>query len=409
MVIGVVLGGGYAYALRQWHGAQADMRARRPGDARAKLDFCLHVWPRSIPVQLLAARAERLTGDLDGAEARLNHCLKLHGSATEAIQLEFLLLRVQRGETDEVSKELMLLVDAEHPDSPLILETLARAYMHNLRYHPALLCLDRWLDLAPDTVEAHHWRGWVLERVNNPQAAIKAYERALALDPTLTSVRLKVAEIQLSKSNVAEALAHLQILNEQAPGRPDVMARLGQCRFLQGQREEAQRLMEAAAEKLPDDAPLLVDLAKLDLEENRPAKAEERVRHVLKNDPADFEAQYTLVRAIQLQGRVEEAARELQRYNELKSLLERANRLLRDEGGHPQTDADAACELGSLLLKIGQERLALYWLHHALSLAPAHAGAHRALADHCEKKGDHEEAETHRRLIESSVRKAPGS
>src|SRR5438445_13408846 len=69
----------YFYALHQWHAAETEVREGRPAEARSHLNVCLFVWPRSARVHLLAARADRLSGDLEGAEAHLNRCLELQG------------------------------------------------------------------------------------------------------------------------------------------------------------------------------------------------------------------------------------------------------------------------------------------------------------------------------------------
>ena len=107
----------YAYAQHQWHAAQAAVKAGRLDEAQRSLDCCLLLWPRSIPVHLLAARTARMRGDFEGAETHLNRCLKLNHGASEAIQLEFLLMRVQGGEEDEVAPELIsLYVENNSPD-----------------------------------------------------------------------------------------------------------------------------------------------------------------------------------------------------------------------------------------------------------------------------------------------------
>ena len=107
-----------------------------PAEARDRLGVCLRIWPRSAAVHLAAARAARLTGDVEQAETHLNRCLKL-GPATHSVQLEFLLLRVQAGEVDEVAPTLIDSVENDHPETPLILETLSRAYMQVMRYEEA--------------------------------------------------------------------------------------------------------------------------------------------------------------------------------------------------------------------------------------------------------------------------------
>jgi tetratricopeptide (TPR) repeat protein len=118
--------------------------------------------------------------------------------------------------------------------------------MSRFRYGPALACLNRWISVEPDAAKPYYWRAWVLERVNDHEGAIKDSLRALDLDPGLHSIRLRLAELYLKRSNPPEAARHLEQLSRELPDRPEVMARLGQCRFLQGKHGEARRLLEAA-------------------------------------------------------------------------------------------------------------------------------------------------------------------
>ena len=53
-------------------------------------------------------------GDVRAAEKHLKLCLKLGRGATQPVQLEFLLLRVQTGELEEVAPTLIDSVDTEH-------------------------------------------------------------------------------------------------------------------------------------------------------------------------------------------------------------------------------------------------------------------------------------------------------
>ncbi len=389
----------YAYALHQWNMAQSALKDDRLAEARSQLAFCLTVWPRSAPVHLLAARAARLSGDFAGADAHLKECKNLLEGTTEDIQLEYLLMRVQKGEVEEVAPLLLLYIEKKHPESALILETLAGAYLHNLRYGPALAYLHRWIQAAPDTARAYQMRGWVLERVNDNAGAVGDYKRALELNPDLVVVRLRLVEVFLEKSNPLDALPHLERLMEQFPDRADVLARMGQCRYLQGQPAEARRLLEAAAEELPNDAPLLITLAKLDLQEDRPIEAERWLRRALKADPTDAEAQYKLVESLRKQGRHEEAAAALGQFERESALLRRANKLLLEEGENPNVDPEGLYEVGVVYLRGGQERLGVYWLRKVLDRNPNHQATLTALAEHYEKKGDKEQAANYRRRI----------
>jgi tetratricopeptide (TPR) repeat protein len=401
LVVLVGVGAGlYGYALHCWYGARSAIENGNFAEARAGLDFCLAVWPRSPEVHRLAARAARLGGDILGAEEHLKRCLQLDRGADEATQLEYLLLRVQTGEEEEVAPDLFRLVDSKHPQSPLILETIARAYMQRLRYGPAYSCLERWIKEVPGTAKAYHWRGWVLERLDNPKEAMKDYQEALKLDPDLTAVRMRVAEMLLEDNQPGPALVHLERLRKKQPDDPEVMARLGQCKLLQGETEEARAILEAVVQKLPNDVPVLLHLGKLELEGN-PVRAEAWLRRAQKVDPMDTEVQFNLASAFSLQGRKEEATAVMERCEKQKAVLKRANLLLKDEAKASSKDPGPPTEVGSLLVEMGNERQGLYWLEQALQRDPNYQPAHRALAAYYEKKGDSQRAASHRgRLTE---------
>jgi tetratricopeptide (TPR) repeat protein len=392
--------GFYGYALYQWRLAQKAVKEDRAAEALSPLKLCLFVWPRSVPVHLLAARAERMTGHPEEADALLKECTRLeHGVATADIQLEWLLLRVQSGDEDDAAPDLENYVRAKHVDTPLILQTLSVAYLRRLRYAHALMYLDRWIQADPDAARAYFLRGWAWENVNGHPKAMENYQKAIALKPDLFEARLKVAEMLLYEHNPYEALLHLERLRKQDPDRPEVLARLGQCRFLQGDMQEARRLLESALDKLPDDAALLVHLAKIDLGENRPVEAEKWLRRALKADPYDSEALYTLPQCLRAQDRQEEAVVADKDYDDRKKQLVDINYLLSDEVNLNPADPGPPYEAGAFLLQIGRDREGEFWLYQALKRDNGYVPAHKALAEYYEKKGDKKLAADHRRWL----------
>jgi tetratricopeptide (TPR) repeat protein len=399
VVLLLVIAAVWASARYQWQAAREAVANDRAQEARARLALPLFVWRWNPDVQVLAARAARLSGDLPAAEAYLKQALRLAGGATEGVQLEFLLLRVQTGEVDQVASALIDSADNGHPEAPLILGTLSVAYMHNLRYMRAYACLSRWIELRPDAAKAYQYRGWVLERMNRRKEAMADYQKALELDPDLFPVRLQVAEMLFEDRRPHEALPHLERLYRQAPDHALVLARLGMCRYLQGDAGEARRLMETAVAQLPSDPPLHITLSRLDLQEGHVAEAERRLRAVVRTDPSDTEAWYTLFTAVQAQGRAEEAAEVLKECERAKVVLDRAHKLLREVVDSAAVRPDDLAELGELLLGMNQENRGLYWLYEALERAPGHQQAHRVLAAYYERKGDSDKAATHRRRI----------
>jgi tetratricopeptide (TPR) repeat protein len=398
LVVGTGIGA-WGYARHQWRAAQVALEQDRPQEARERLQFCLRVWPWSPEVHLRAARAARLSGELQEAEAHLNRCLRLQDGANEGVQLEFLLLRVQTGEVDELAERLFAAVLEGHPESPAILDTIARTYIVRLRYKPAYACLSLWNEKYPEQAKPLVLRGWVLERLGNHKSAYADYYRALELDPDLIPVRLRVAEMLMEDKQAPAAWPHLERLYRQAPENPEVQARVGMCLFLQGRAQEARRFMEAAVVHLQKDPALLVALANLDLQEGRAEDAERRVRTVLKSDPSDSEALFVLASALQFQGRLTEADEVLVDFQHKRQVVEKINSMLKEVADSPKARADDYAEIGELFLEIRREKFGVYWCEQALERDPNNQRAHRALAAYYDGKGDTAKAASHRKLI----------
>jgi tetratricopeptide (TPR) repeat protein len=255
-----------------------------------------------------------------------------------------------------------------------------------------------WIEKQPDNARAYYWRGWVLERLNNSKIALQDYEKALELDPGFVEVRLRVVEMLIEDKLAPDAMPHLELLIQQAPNNPQVKARLGMCRFLEGRTDEARRLMEEAVVHLTNDPMLLVSLANLDLQQDRAADAERRLRTVLDADPSDTEALFVLVSALQMLGKVDESKAMLEVFEKKRKTVERINELLRD-ADEPTTTPAQLAEIGELFLSINRNKHGVYWLERALERGPTNQQARRILVEHYEKVGRPEDAAEHRRFL----------
>ncbi len=394
MVLLLLPGTGIAlpvYFHYQWRSAQTAVKESRYDDARRHLRCWLLFFPSDVEVNVLAARAARLRGDFETAESYLNRCKK-----TAAVELEYLLMRVQLGEVDQVAPALWRCVEDGNPETVEILRTLSGAYMNNSRLDRAYPCLTRWIKEAPDDSRAYYWRGLIQEQLHQFEAAMEDYLKAVELDPSQTWACLKLAELYLDRSNPESAAALLESLREQSPDRAVVTARLGQCRYLQGRIDEARELLETAERSLPDDPALQVQLAKLDIQQKSPKKAEERLRRVLEIDPTDTEARYQLAESLRRQGRDKESREALAQYEKDKELRKRASVVMSKGPESSKSTADELFDVASVFLRSRQDRLAHFWLEQALQRDPNHQPSHKALAEYFEKKGDPEAAARHR-------------
>ena len=368
-----------------------------PFEAKKALAWANFLWPYSPSTELALAKSCRLLRDFAESENHLNRCLKLWNGANEDVQIEFLLIRTATGEVDESSWHLMSYVDQNHPRSYEIMEAITAAYLQRLKYGPAYAMLNRMQILAPEKALPYYWRGWVLERMDNPSEAKVNYLKALEVDPSLLQVRLRVGEILLEDNRPDESVPYLEGLYAEYPSRPDIQARLGQLRFLQGRWTEARQLLESALPEMENDSPLLLHLARLDLQEDRPAEAETFLKRILKNEPTDTEAQFSLATALQNQGRLDEAKAALELYKYKKQSLQMANDMLKEEAQHPSRKPQTAYEIGKILIEIGRKQLGMYWLEQALDRDPNHGPTHALLAEQYALKGDQARSEIHKK------------
>jgi Flp pilus assembly protein TadD len=284
------------------------------------------------------------------------------------------------------------------------LKTLAWAYMNNLRYGPAFASLSRWHEVEPDSPEPFRWRGWVLERMSDREGAINQYKQALELDPDHVAIRLRLAEMYLERSDPLAALPHLEQLRKRFPNRPDIQARLGQCRYLLGETEEAQRLLEAAVQQLPGDSMTLIYLGKIHMQATPPraVEAETWLRRALTLDPTDLETERLLTLCLRSQGRSKEAQAMQEQVERDEGVLKRVNQTLRQEADNPVTDPAALTEVGALFLRANNESLGSYWLNRALERDPDYQPALEALVGYYEKTGQATKADTYRRKLHST-------
>lgn len=371
----------------------------------ADLAFALDRWPNSPDVHFLAARISRLKGDFLATERHLNSVKALSGGATEATQLEHLLLRVQMGDADELTQPLQLMVEAGHPDSELILETVARAYTHRLSYTPAYLVLNRWITLFPASPMPHLMRGLVLERMNDMTGARTDYLKAIELDPAFTDARLRLAELYLADIRAGDARPHLERLVTERPDDPQVLSRLGVCYYQDGETAKARELLLATVERLPADPLPSLTLGRLELQANRPAEAEGWLRRAIRIDPSDPEPVFALANCLTELGRDAEAATTRAEYRERNETLTAANKKLQDEARNPSKDPANLSDIGDLLLRVGQDKAGVYWLNRALELNASHEPTHRRLADFYERKGQTQLAAYHRKLATPAEKK----
>jgi tetratricopeptide (TPR) repeat protein len=397
LVSGIALLEGWA-AWEERSARQA-MAEEHFDQAQQHIDRALRVRRGWVSTNRLAARIARQRGAYSESEQYLSRCGQ-GNEMSEEVQLEWLLLRFQRGGGDELVSGLLARVEHQHAESPAILEVVAGLYMRQTRYQEALRYLNRWLELSPDSVRALDWRGWVSNQLDHRGQAVSDYERALELQPGRSVVRLRLAEVLVESSQFGEAVPHLERLCAELPTNPEVRVALARCRMVQLRQDEAGALLDSVLAAHPDHFDALLQRGKLEMQSGNYGEAERWLRKALARSPRDPEARYAMYQSLRLQdNREEAAAEELARWEQDRRHRDRLTRLLRTELDSKPNDPDLAAEAGELLLQQGEDQRGLFWLHRALALDPRHTPSHRALLAYYERTNNPAKAAEHRQQL----------
>jgi predicted Zn-dependent protease len=387
--------------------AQAALDAGDFPAARRHLDHCLKAWPHSAETHFLAARAARRNGDLPDALRLLAAAEKL-GWVPEAIELERTLLRVPLGEFPEVEKILSGWVADGHPDSDLILEVLAPAYLGNYQLGTAQHYAKLWTESRPGSARAWACLSAVARANGDKEGAIDASRRAVSLAPESRKDRLEFVRLLLETSHSTEALEHLEYLRQRAPDDPRVRLGLARCHSMRGEPEEARRLLDEVLAELPNDPDALAARGRLEFSAGGYAQAERWLRRAAERTPLDRHILASLIPCLVRNGKTDEVRRWTERLKKCDADLARLEKLTRAATAAPR-DPAPRCEAGRVFLRNGLEKEGLRWLTCALHQDPNHPGTHRALAEHFERKGQRELAAAHRARAERAQPSVRGS
>ncbi len=400
-LIGLVVGGSYLWGLHQFRAAEKALSEEKLDEAREHIVSCLRIWYRAPSAYLLAARIERVGGNYPLAERYLSYCIRLQGGASEQTQLEQILLRAQSGELAEVEQGLWECVNTNHPDSPRILETLTRIYVRESRFGGAVTCLTIWLEREPTVVRAWHWRGWAYENLMQLDKAISDYEKTLELDPERWGARTHLTRLLIQVNDVESARLQLNQLLLRHRDDPDVQLLEAQASRLEGKTEEAANILDRLLLDNPRHFAALYFYSKLICERESPQydQAERLLRRALAINPTDYSTLHALYKCLENQGKEQETTEIRRRLDQVQSDLTHLDQL-RFKGAEPTpNDPQLLCEMGELLMRVGNTDAGLVWLNRALQSDPDHVQSHEALLRYYESIDQKAEADLHRQQL----------
>ena len=187
-----------------------------------------------------------------------------------------------------------------------------RAGMANERtgnYPAAVKAYERGLAVEPDNVELLNSLGFALFQQGKSQEAMVALEKAVAIDPKhwKSHNNLALAAIDLGELEVAEAHYRESVAIKPQPA---IYNDLGFVLERQGLTDEATRAYRMAIELDPGSATAHYNLGASLARSGRLAEAERHLRAATEADPKNAAARQALAEVLESRGRTVEASRQ---------------------------------------------------------------------------------------------------
>src|SRR5262249_18431780 len=147
--------------------------------AQMELRPCLSAWSDRLDVRLLAARADRLAGDLDEAEGQVAWCEGQPGLSSadaEDVRFERMLLQLQQGEPKPDERDISRFLQSSPVSRALTFDALARGFAETYHVGDAIQCLKEIDAINAEYVPALLLRAQLRMRFKDHEEALGPLE-----------------------------------------------------------------------------------------------------------------------------------------------------------------------------------------------------------------------------------------
>jgi tetratricopeptide (TPR) repeat protein len=226
--------------------------ALNKGDAAtaiADLRAVLRDQPSSINVMRALARAHLQNNELAIAEETLRSAAEANPTDRQ-VRLELAQLLAQSGRAEQAQPMLQQLV-SEMPNDLPALESLFRTQMALKNAVAARATAETLERSRPDLPLGPYLLGAVEEAERNIDAAARAYDRALAIQPEAAEPLAARVRVDIARQEPAQALARLDKVIAEQPANVIARNLKGELLTSQGQAESAIAMFEDAIAKAP--------------------------------------------------------------------------------------------------------------------------------------------------------------
>ena len=251
------------------------------------------------------------TGKLVDAEKEFASAVREDPSDKESVQMQGLAL-YRMGQPSraipllEQVRQWMPNADA---DSNYV---LGLCYLNSRRYDDARSAFAQEFSVDPASASAYLLLSTMLMHANLPELAADQARKALELDPKLPLAHFRIGEVQLFKSNIADATQEFEQERHLNPGYAPTYDRLGDVYLRTGKLQQSQEALTKAISLDVTSTGPFIQMGKVLLHRDDPGTALLYLNHAEKMDPSNYITHTLLAQAYRKQGREDEAKHEME-------------------------------------------------------------------------------------------------
>jgi len=289
-------------------------------EAMPHLREVLRLKPDLWKLQALLGMAERRTGDTIAARADLENAFPQVREAKVRIEAGLELVQLYTATEDlEKASQTIGVLRGFAPENPQVLYAAYR--IHSDLAREAILSLSV---LAPKSALMYQVMAHEAARRGDSSEAIRAYRKAIELDPRVPGLHFELAEMLHSlpkaEQTTAQAKAEYETALAQDPFDVKAALRLAEMAEGNGDQSKAYQLYTQAVKLQPDNPEACYELGKMQAEAGHNQEAETLLEHAAQIDPTNATIHFRLSTVYQRLGRSEDARREVEQYRKYKTL-----------------------------------------------------------------------------------------
>lgn len=272
--------------------------------AQESLQKILKVAPDHMPTLLLAGASEMNLGAVQQAEQHLRKYLESNPDNVYARKLLAQTLLKSSQPADAAAALAPALKD-DTQDAQL-LALAGQSHMQVRDFGKASDYLEKAAELAPKAAGVRTSLGLSKLAQGDQARGLKELELATTLDPKSAEAGIALLQTQMGLKQYDKALETVAALEKQQPDNPQVHNMKGAIYHGKGDIAKARAALDKAVALQPTFMAAVANLARLDLQENKPDAAKGRFLKVLEKDKNNVEAMTALAELAMAQKRPEE-------------------------------------------------------------------------------------------------------